>query len=98
MNINKSIITDIKAIILIAKDKAIRLVDHERTMMYWQIGKRIFEEEQQGNDRADYGSYLTNLLLNNWSRSTEVDFRKGRLSFSGSFTAHSQLRIHCIRN
>jgi hypothetical protein len=26
--------------------------------MYWQIGKVIFEKEQQGKDRADYGKYL----------------------------------------
>lgn len=26
--------------------------------MYWSIGKRIFEEEQRGKERADYGSYL----------------------------------------
>jgi predicted nuclease of restriction endonuclease-like (RecB) superfamily len=26
--------------------------------MYWQLGKRIFEEEQQGKERADYGTYL----------------------------------------
>ena len=26
--------------------------------MYWQIGKVIFEEEQKGKSRADYGSYL----------------------------------------
>ena len=26
--------------------------------MYWQIGKRIFEEEQQGKERAGYGEYL----------------------------------------
>lgn len=31
MIVNQSMITDIKAIILNAKDKAIRLVDHERT-------------------------------------------------------------------
>ena len=42
MIINPSVITDIKAIIFNAKDKAIRLVDHERTMMYWEIGQRIF--------------------------------------------------------
>jgi hypothetical protein len=48
MIVNQSVITDIKVIILNAKEKAIRLVDHERTLMYWHIGKRIFEEEQQG--------------------------------------------------
>lgn len=43
---NQSIIPDIKAIIATAQDKAIRAVDNERTLMYWTIGKRIFEEEQ----------------------------------------------------
>lgn len=60
--INPSVISDIKEIILSARDRAIRLVDHERTMMYWHIGKRIFEEEQEGKDRADYGMYLTSLI------------------------------------
>lgn len=59
---NKSIIPDIKAIIANAKDKAIKAVDNERTMMYWYIGRRIFEEEQQGKDRADYGAYLIKFL------------------------------------
>lgn len=62
MIVSQSVITDIKAIILNAKEKAIRSVDHERTMMYWQIGQRIFEEEQQGKDRADYGNYLTKFV------------------------------------
>jgi predicted nuclease of restriction endonuclease-like (RecB) superfamily len=60
--IDQSIIKDIKAIIHKARDKAIRLVDHERTMMYWHIGRRIFEEEQEGKDRADYGIYLTKFV------------------------------------
>jgi predicted nuclease of restriction endonuclease-like (RecB) superfamily len=59
---NQSIIPDIKAIIATAQDRAIRAVDNERTLMYWTIGKRIFEEEQQGKDRADYGTYLIRFL------------------------------------
>jgi predicted nuclease of restriction endonuclease-like (RecB) superfamily len=59
---NQTIIPDIKAIIAIAQDKAIRAVDNERTIMYWAIGKRIFEEEQQGKDRADYGTYLIQFI------------------------------------
>jgi hypothetical protein len=59
---NQTIIPDIKAIIATAQDKAIRAVDNERTIMYWTIGKRIFEEEQQGKDRADYGTYLIKFL------------------------------------
>nr|WP_199560883.1 DUF1016 N-terminal domain-containing protein [Mucilaginibacter hurinus] len=62
MLVSQSIISGIQAIIHNAKEKAIRLVDYERTLMYWRIGQRIFEEEQQGIDRADYGNYLLNLL------------------------------------
>jgi len=62
MIVSQSIIKDIKAIIHNAKDKAIRLVDQERTLMYWHIGKRIFEEEQEGKDRAGYGDYLTKFV------------------------------------
>ncbi len=62
MLVNQSIIPDIKIIIANAKDKAIRAVDNERTIMYWSIGKRIFEEEQQGKERAGYGEYLIKYL------------------------------------
>ena len=59
---NKNILTEIKSIISTSRDKAIRAVDNERTMMYWTIGKRIFEEEQQEKERAEYGTYLIKLL------------------------------------
>ncbi|MFB3388693.1 YhcG family protein [Flavobacterium sp. LAR06] len=59
---NQSVIPDIKAIIATSRENAIRAVDNERTKMYWTIGKRIFEEEQQGKDRADYGAYLIKYL------------------------------------
>ena len=62
MLINQSIINEIKTIVATAKDTAIRVVDNQRTLMYWHIGKRIFEEEQQGKDRADYGNYLIKFL------------------------------------
>ena len=58
MLINESIVADLKSIINTARDKAIRAVDNERVLMYWHIGERIFKEEQDGKDRADYGKYL----------------------------------------
>lgn len=41
-----------------ARNNAVRSVDYCRVQMYWNIGRRIFEEEQQGKDRADYGKYI----------------------------------------
>lgn len=59
---NQSLIPDIKAIISTSKERAIRAVDNKRTIMYWSIGKRIFEEEQQSKERADYGTFLIKYL------------------------------------
>ena len=52
MQLKKELIQQIQSIIATAKDRAIRSVDTERVLMYWQIGKVIFEEEQQGKERA----------------------------------------------
>jgi predicted nuclease of restriction endonuclease-like (RecB) superfamily len=58
MLIENSIVADIKVIINTARDNAVRAVDTERVLMYWSIGQRIFEEEQQGKERAGYGTQL----------------------------------------
>lgn len=58
MNLSKNILGQIQQVISNAQDKAVRAVDNQRVLMYWQIGKIIFEEEQNGQDRAAYGSYL----------------------------------------
>ena len=60
--INTKIITDLVSIIEASKNKAIRSVDFHRVQMYWHIGKRVFEEEQKGADRAEYGKYLTKYI------------------------------------
>ncbi len=57
-----SLYGDVCKIIESARSNAIRSVDFCRVQMYWNLGKRIFEEEQQGKERADYGSYLTRNL------------------------------------
>ncbi len=51
-------VEEIKTIIGQARAKAVRSVEFHRVEMHWKLGERIFKEEQQGKDRADYGSYL----------------------------------------
>jgi len=53
--------------ILQSRETAIRAVDHTRVLMYWQIGRRIFEEEQHTKDRAEYGTYLIKSLASELS-------------------------------
>lgn len=62
MNLNKSLIDEIKLIIVQSREQAVRAVDHARVLMYWNIGMRIFEEEQAGKERAEYGAFLLKSL------------------------------------
>jgi predicted nuclease of restriction endonuclease-like (RecB) superfamily len=62
MLLSQNLIHEIKSLIAKAKEGAIRSVDHHRTVMYWHIGERIFNEEQQGKERAEYGNYLIKYL------------------------------------
>jgi predicted nuclease of restriction endonuclease-like (RecB) superfamily len=62
MQIKKELIQHIQSIISNAQAQAIRSVDNERVLMYWQIGKVIFEEEQEGKERAGYGDFLIKSL------------------------------------
>lgn len=64
ITMQETFVSDIRSIINNARTTAVRSVDFCRVQMYWQLGRRIFEEEQQGKERADYGSYLIkNLAL-----------------------------------
>lgn len=73
MEIKRELLQQIRGIIPQSRERAIRSVDHERVIMYWQIGKIIFEEEQQGEDRATYGSFLIQSL----SRQLQPQFGSG---------------------
>lgn len=66
-------ISDIRTIILSARESAIRSVDTVRVQMYWKLGERIFIEEQKGQDRAEYGAYL----LQNIATEIEKEFGSG---------------------
>ena len=51
-------IQEIKRIVTNARQKAYAAINSAMVEAYWQMGKRIVEQEQQGKDRADYGSQL----------------------------------------
>lgn len=55
-------LTDIKSIIEQGRKAAYSSVGSIMIETYWQIGKRIVEEEQQGKGRAGYGEQLIDKL------------------------------------
>ncbi|UCS94969.1 hypothetical protein KZP23_08145 [Echinicola marina] len=73
MKISKNILSDIQSIISTARQNAVRSVNFERVVMYWKIGERIFEEEQHGEQRAEYGAYL----IKNLAEALEPEYGTG---------------------
>lgn len=61
-NPSHAILSDIQSIIENSKNEAIRSVDFQRVQMYWKIGERIVVEEQDNQERAEYGKNLVNNL------------------------------------
>lgn len=64
---------DIRQIIERGRRQANRQVNLAMVQAYWLVGKRIVEEEQQGEVRATYGK----ALLKNLSFDLKKDFGKG---------------------
>lgn len=68
-----NIFQSIKSILQTARDNAYSQVNFIMVEAYWNIGKQIVEEEQKGEDRAKYGSYLIKEL----SKQLSDEFGKG---------------------
>lgn len=62
INVNRNFINDIKSLVSKARSQAYAAVNQAMVKAYWNIGKRIVEEEQQGKERADYGKQLLKQL------------------------------------
>jgi hypothetical protein len=70
---NTNLYAEIKHLIEEARKQVVRSVNSAMVFTYWEIGKRIVEEEQKGEDRAEYGTYL----LRNLSEELTREFGKG---------------------
>ncbi len=66
-------ITEIKQIVISARKKAYSAINAAMVEAYWTMGKRIVEQEQHGQGRANYGSKL----LKELSKALTTEFGKG---------------------
>ncbi|MCL2833359.1 MAG: DUF1016 N-terminal domain-containing protein [Treponema sp.] len=69
----KRFFTDIIKILNEGRSKASIAINFTMVETYWNIGRRIFEQEQQGKERANYGEQL----IENLSRHLGNTFGKG---------------------
>ena len=73
MTLYQSIISDIRDIITAGRDSAYSAASAAMVMTYWSIGKRIVEQEQSGEERAEYGKRLISALSDELTK----EFGKG---------------------
>ncbi len=64
---------EIRSIVQAAKNKVYTAINTAMVEAYWLMGKRIVEEEQQGEERAGYGKELIEKL----SARLNTEFGKG---------------------
>ena len=79
-----SLYSEIKNILLEARQSAYRSVNFVMIIAYWKIGKRIVEEEQKGKAKAAYGSALLKELSTQLTADFEKDILKQTLNIFAS--------------
>lgn len=66
--INQKFLQDISELLINARKQAKTAVNLSMVYAYYEIGHRIYEEEQQGKERAAYGKYLLKELSDHLSK------------------------------
>ena len=97
---NTKIFNEVINLLKDAREKVKKTIDNTMTKTYYEIGKIIVEEEQKGNERAEYGKeiikklsiILTNEFGRGFSKSNIEQMRKFYLTYSKTQTVSGELR------
>ncbi len=98
---NNNFYQEIKELLYSAKNRVYQTINTTMTQTYYQIGKRIVEEEQGGEIRAEYGKSLLKLLsvqlINEFGKGFSVDnlenMRRFYLAFQKSETVSRKFEL-----
>lgn len=94
--------SEIGTLLQTARSSAYKSVNTIMVQTYWQIGKRIVEQEQKGESRAGYGDYLITNLSRHLSSSFGKGFSEANLKnirqFYITFPKFDQFATQCVAN
>jgi len=85
IHLNGNFINDIKSLVSKARSHAYAAVNQAMVEAYWNIGRRIVEEEQQGKNRAGYGQQLLKQLSAALTEEFGQGFSTGTLYYMRQF-------------
>lgn len=71
--VNQNLIENIRKLLLVSRQQLQQAVNTAMIQTYWNIGRLIVEEEQNGNNRAEYGTQQLELLANQ----LQIEFGRG---------------------
>ena len=82
---NTRLYTDVCSIIEQGRKEAYASVNHKMIETYWNIGRRIVEEEQNGEARAEYGAQIIAQLSEQLTHQYGKGFSKRKLAYFRRF-------------
>ena len=85
LNIPKEFVSDVRQIIDNGRQQAFTAASAISLATYWNIGRRIVEEEQKGNARAEYGSRLIAGLANDLTNEFGSGYNRRNLAYYRQF-------------
>lgn len=81
----QSAIDDIRAIVRRGRDAAYQAVNAAQVMTNWNVGRRIVEQEQHGQNRAEYGKQLLVALSDQLTREFGSGYTERHLRYCRQF-------------
>ena len=97
----QSVITDVKNIITSGQKEAYNSASRAMVLTYWNVGKRIVEQEQAGNTRAEYGKALVEALAKELTREYGNSYSKRNLQYFRKFYLYfpdGEIVNACVHN
>jgi predicted nuclease of restriction endonuclease-like (RecB) superfamily len=85
MKLTKAFVDDIRELIRSSRATVARGVDAVQVHMNFEIGRRIFEQEQKGQDRAEYGKEVVRVLAGQLTAEFGSGFSKRNLDYFRRF-------------
>lgn len=80
-NNESTLVADVLAIIRKGRESAYNTINISMLETYWRIGQRIVEEEQHGEQRAEYGTRLIKILSQELSERLGKGFSTRNLAY-----------------
>lgn len=96
VDLSPSLITEVRELIQAARQHVVEVVNSSMVQTYWQIGRLIVEDEQQGEPRAAYGKQqlqrLSEELTQEFGKGFDVSNLRNMRRFYEAFPKRDALR------